>query len=395
MVPALLLSLEIMVSSIRVCSGVALLPPSSLQSAQTDGGSKPGASVPSDAPAQSRGAAEAAPPADSFTNPVAAVGPDPWVISYKGFYYYTHSTGFNLRLWKTRDLTDLRYAEHRVIWTPPPNTAYSEQLWAPELHRLDGKWYLYFAADDGENRNHRIFVLENESDDPEEGEWTLKGMISDPSRRWAIDPTVLELNGKRYLIWSGWPGDKNTVQNLYIAELANPWTIEGKRQLISKPEYPWEKQIGHLPRSVEIPRKGVNEAPEVLVHADQHGSTTFVTYSASGCWTDSYALGLLTLASGKDPMRRRSWTKTAYPLLSSDPAAGAYGTGHNGFLVSPDGTQSWIIYHANPEPGQGCGNHRSSRMQPFSFSPESGTPIFGVPVPLGEFLTKPSGTPAP
>jgi GH43 family beta-xylosidase len=57
---------------------------------------------------------------------------------------------------------------------------YSKQLWAPEIHFLNGKWYVYFAADDGINLHHRIWVLENSIADPFEGQWLLKGKLTDP-----------------------------------------------------------------------------------------------------------------------------------------------------------------------------------------------------------------------
>ena len=104
---------------------------------------------------------------------------------------------------------------------------------------------------------------------------------------------------------------------------------------------------------------------------------------------------MLTLAPGRDPMKRKSWTKAGAPLLATDPASPAYGPGHNGFFLSPDGTQNWIIYHANPQPGEGCGNQRSPRIQPFTYDPATGVPVFGRPVPLDEPIPKPSGIATP
>jgi GH43 family beta-xylosidase len=213
----------------------------------------------------------------------------------------------------------------------------------------------------------------------------LKGQVTPDSYGWAIDPTVLELNGKAYLLWSGWPKEHNKVQQLYIAALTNPWTTEGDRVLLSKPDQPWEKHTEMPDWSVEVPSKGVNEAPEVL----QHNGQTFVVYSASGCWTDFYALGLLQLAPGADPLDPKSWTKLPGPVFQTDPNSPAYGPGHNGFFTSPDGTESWILYHANSAPGQGCGDTRSMRMQRFTWSPD-GLPVFGAPVPLGVPLAEPS-----
>lgn len=57
---------------------------------------------------------------------------------------------------------------------------------------------------------------------------------------------------------------------------------------------------------------------------------------------------------------------------------------------SPDGTENWIIYHANTNSGDGCSPLRNVRMQPFIFG-DSGVPQFGEPVATGQELEKPAG----
>jgi GH43 family beta-xylosidase len=317
----------------------------------------------------------------TFTNPLLDVGPDPWVVWWKGFYYYSNSTGSNLTLRKTADITDLRHAQNTIVWTPEPGHAWSREIWAPELHRWANKWYIYFAADAGSNADHRIYVVENASDDPTEGTWTLKGKVGDSSDKWAIDATTFELNGQHYLVWSGWQGDTDGEQDIFLAHMSNPWTIDSPRTLISKPTYPWEK-FGALPgRHVNV-----NEGPEILIH----GGKVLVVFSASGCWTDHYALGIVEASTTANLLDPKSWTKFDHPFLSSDPAAHAFGTGHNGFFQSPNGKEDWIIYHANPSPGQGCGDYRSPRIQRFTWNPD-GTPNFGKPAPIDQPLPKPAG----
>ncbi len=322
----------------------------------------------------------------TFTNPLLPSGPDPWVTFRNGFYYYMNTTGRNLTIWKTHSIADLGRAEKKVIWTPPATGPYSRDIWAPELHYLDGKWYVYFAADAGTNQTHRMWVLENPSPDPLEGAWTLKGKIADRTDKWAIDGSVFENRHKLYLIWSGWEGDENGVQSIYIARLKNPWTVAGKRVRISTPQYPWEK-VGDLhPRTPQEnpPHVDVNEGPEIL----EHGGKLFLVYSASGCWTDYYSLGMLTASAGSDLLKPSSWKKSPQPVFTESPEAHAFAPGHNSFFKSPDGKQDWIIYHANAEAGLGCGGGRSPRAQPFTWKPD-GTPDFGTPVPLGTPLPLP------
>jgi GH43 family beta-xylosidase len=317
--------------------------------------------------------------AETFTNPLLHRGPDPWVVYWKGFYYYSNSEGRDLVLRKTSDITDLRDAEVKAVWTPEEGHAWSKEVWAPELHRWGKKWFIYFAADAGENATHRIYVVENDNDDPMQGTWTLDGKVSDTTDRWAIDPTLFELRGQHYLVWSGWKGAVDGEQDLFIAHMKNPRTIDSPRTLISQPTYDWETH-GDLPgRHVSV-----NEGPEFLAH----GKKMFIVYSASGCWTDFYSLGALEADAHANPMDAKSWTKIDHPLLSTDAEAHAYSPGHNGFFTSPDGKQEWIIYHANPGPGMGCKGMRSPRIQRFTWG-EDGRPDFGRPVGLGESLEKP------
>ncbi len=321
-------------------------------------------------------------PVNTFTNPLLSSGPDPWVVQKDGYYYYTHTLGNKVALWKTKKIEDLKNVVPVTVWAPAINTAYSDDVWAPELHYLDNKWYMYFAADSsGVNETHRIYVIENTSADPTAGAWTFKGKLADATNKWAIDASVFTYNSTNYLVWSGWQGDADGEQDIFIAKLANPYTIEGDRVLISKPTNNWETKITS---GINVT---VNEGPEALTNA---AGQLFLTFSAGGCWSDDYALGLLTLKEGGDPLNPGDWTKSAAPVFTKNTSGGAYGPGHNGFFKSPDGTEDWIIYHANNSAGQGCGNARNPRIQKFSWNGD-GTPNFGTPVSIGTKLTKPSG----
>jgi GH43 family beta-xylosidase len=319
---------------------------------------------------------------DSFTNPLLPSGADPWSIHKDGFYYYTHTLGNRLVIWKTKNLADLATAPSKTIWIPPPGTMYSKQIWAPEIHFINNKWYVYFAADDGRNENHRIYVLENASPDPMQGDWEFKGKVADPADRWAIDGSVFEYKDQLYMIWSGWEGDINGVQDIYIAKLKNPWTIDGKRSRISSPVYDWE-QHGDLNDARNPPHVNVNEGPQVLKNKDK----LFIVFSASGCWTEFYSLGMMQL-KGENLLDSTSWQKHKQPLFVTSDKNGVFAPGHNSFFKSPDGKEDWILYHANSAPGQGCGGHRSPRAQKFTWN-KDGTPCFGEPVKAGVVLKEP------
>jgi GH43 family beta-xylosidase len=178
----------------------------------------------------------------------------------------------------------------------------------------------------------------------------------------------------------------NGTQSIYIARLKNPWTVESPRTRISTPEYPWEK-VGDIPAALRRdnpPHIDVNEGPEAL----QHDGKVFIVYSASACWTDNYALGMLTADSGADLLDPGAWKKSSRPVFEESREAHVYATGHNSFFKSPDGKKDWILYHANSKSGQGCGWHRAPRAQPFTWD-SNGTPTFGTPVGTNERLPRP------
>ncbi|QGG57456.1 family 43 glycosylhydrolase [Paenibacillus sp. B01] len=315
-------------------------------------------------------------PVSTFFNVIKQDGADPWMYKHTdGYYYYTQTTGGNITLSRSRTLSGIDAGESAVVWTPPAGTMYSSNLWAPELHYLDGKWYVYFAADNGSNENHRMYVLENASANPLTGSWTLKGKISDATDRWAIDGTVLTVGGSRYFLWSGWEGTVNDKQHLYIAQMSNPWTISSARTRIATPTYSWETNT--------TPQ--VNEGPQVIVR----GSTISLVYSASGSWTDGYCLGLITAGTSANLLNASSWTKKSTPIFAS--ANGIYGPGHHSFTKSPDGAEDWIVYHSAR--WQGAGWTRQVRAQKFGWNADN-TPNLGSPAAPNASIAVPSGEPS-
>jgi len=308
-----------------------------------------------------------------FTNPVVERGADPWVIRWNGVYYYCRS-GANdtIEVVRSERLHEIGSGDVACVWRAPEGTLYSRELWAPELHYLRGKWYIYVAADDGDNHNHRMYVLEGTTQDPQDP-FEFRGKICSPDDHWAIDGTVLEMDdGRLYFIWSGWSGDQNISQELYIAPMSDPCTISGERVMISRPTEPWER----------IGNPWVDEGPAVL----KRNGITHIIYSASGSWTDDYCLGRLTCRDG-NVMNPASWEKVG-PVFSKVPTS--YGPGHCSFTKSPDGLQDWIVYHACEVSGSGWAG-RSVRMQPFAWD-DADCPVFGEPVRVGEPIPLPSGT---
>ncbi len=307
-----------------------------------------------------------------FTNPLT-FGADPWVVRGTNCYYYCFSIGNGVAVKRIMHPGEVNSDGASVVYRAPATGAYSAEYWAPELHYLDGHWYIYVAADDGKNENHRMYVLKACTDDPT-AQFEMVGQISDPSNRWAIDGTILVGDDrKKYFIWSGWETDLNIRQCLYIAPMSDPMTICGERILISYPEFEWEKRgcINGLPF--------INEGPVIL----KHGKQVFLIYSASGSWCDDYCLGMLTL-EGSDPMESSAWKKRPEPLFSK--AEYSFGPGHCSFVEAVDGS-TWVFYHATMESNGGW-NRRCVRAQQINWN-KTGEPYLGCPVHPGELIQFP------
>lgn len=318
--------------------------------------------------------------ADRFVNPIVrAIQPagsaDPSVVFHEGHYWYCKSLGDNaIGIARAARLQDIGRAPMVPIWRPPAGTPFSEQVWAPELQRVCGQWVVYFAASDGHNHNHRMYALEHAGADPQQG-WRLRGRLQTPGDCWAIDGLTLEHDGALFHVWSGWRGrDDGFPQVLYIAPMRDAFTLCGARVEIAAPEFDWECRGAPL-----------LEGPALL----QRGGRTFIAYSASASWSDDYAVGLLAF-DGRDALDPRSWTKSSRPVLARH--EGVFGPGHNSFTTSPDGREDWIVYHAIDQSGGGW-SQRSVRAQPFGWSAD-GMPVFDPPVPAGQALRVPSGSPA-
>jgi GH43 family beta-xylosidase len=293
---------------------------------------------------------------------------DPWMIFHEGEYFYCQATAGDraIAVRKTNSIDGLTEAEPVVVWHAPSRGMNSRSLWAPELHHINGKWVIYYAADDGRNENHRMWVLESTTDSPF-GPYRCRGSLD--TETWAIDGTPLVLDdGRLFFVWSGWPGRTNGQQNLYIAPMSDAFTLSGPRVLIAEPTETWER--------VAMP---ICEGPQVL----RENGKIFIVYSASGSWTEDYCLGLLTNTTG-DVLNPAAWTKRSNPVFQK--TENVWGLGHCSFVKSPCRTQDWIIYHAKSSRSQGW-EDRDVHAKPFAWTPE-GFPDFGAPLPRVRTLEK-------
>lgn len=274
----------------------------------------------------------------SYDNPIVEQRADPWIYRTEAGHYYFIGTSPDfdqIALREADTINGLKVAQEKVIWRRPEEGAMGGHIWAPELHRIDGVWYIHVAAGKADEPFHiRMYVLSNASEDPMTGDWSVEGKIETPWDDFALDATTFEHRGTRYLVWAQRNPEKTNNSSLWMAEMDSPSSIKEPVIMLTQPELPWET-VGYK----------VNEGAAVI---KRHGKV-FMTYSASA--TDrNYAVGLLWADADADLMNPASWRKSQSPVFYTNEELNRYGPGHNSFTVAEDGETDLLVYHARSYP---------------------------------------------
>ena len=320
-----------------------------------------------------------------YTNPVFPNGSSPWLFSDGGYFYYTQTMNDHISIWQASTIAGIASAQEHVIYQP--GNIY--HISAPQIHHLDGKWYLYFSSDDGSGSDVRhIYVMENTSNNPLDGSFTMLGWVRTGMVK-AIHPTVFRHKESCYLLWSG----TDTTQpgsiarwGIYIARMKNRLELDTAPVLISQPQYEWECQwIDEDGTSMSSPAL-VNEAPAFLYSRDS--TKLLIYYAASETYTSYYCEGLLVASAEDDPLNPAAWHKQPEPVFSKNEETGVLGPGHISFFSSGD--QLYILYNGKSRfPDMHAVDNRSCRMQPVIWG-NDGIPVLGVPVAEESILPAPS-----
>ena len=306
----------------------------------------------------------------TYHNPIVAQRADPWVHKAEDGTYYFIATApeyDRIEMRQAKTINGLGTAEPKVIWNKHENGVMSHHIWAPELHKIDRKWYVYFAAGQTEDVwKIRMFVLSNDAEDPMTGEWKEEGQMETSRDSFSLDATTFEHNGELYYAWAQSVREEGGT-SILLSQMESPTKLKGEEIEITNPEYDWER-IGYF----------VNEGPAVI----KRNGKIFMTYSASA--TDAnYAIGLLWAEEDADLMNPDSWHKSEKPVFSTNAELRRFGPGHSSFTVAEDGETDVLIYHARVyEKIRGNSLYdfnRHTRAKTFSWD-DKGFPDFGQDV---------------
>ena len=277
----------------------------------------------------------------------------------KQYYYFTASfpmdgendvDGYDrVVLRRSETLDGLKDAKEKVIWKPTADNKSHRFIWAPEMHYIGGKWYMYYAGSGDVNNRWDIncCVLQCTGQDPYNDSWTEIGKFQAASgdnfsfSRFLLVMIYFECNGKHYVIWA----QQGPASNLYMAQInpQEPWKTTTQPVCLTRPEYYWE-----------CATFAVNEGPSVV----QHDGRVIIAYSASGTGPE-YCIGYLYADATADLMNVASWTKQTTPALTSEDLVDEYGPGHNSFTKDENGNDIFV-YHSR---GRDCYENKCGRAR--------------------------------
>ncbi|KAF9893216.1 hypothetical protein FE257_011639 [Aspergillus nanangensis] len=308
-----------------------------------------------------------APEAWAWTNPIRNPGGSDPQIVYSGGYYYLLSTSWtNVQIARSTTINGLKTATKKVVYSTSESSRCCN-VWAPEVHYLGGRWYIYYTAGNSADLNgQRLHVLAGGGTP-----WDTYTYAGQLTSEWGIDGSILRFNDwGNFMMFSCFHGVSS--QSICLQQLGSDYvSLTGSIYVISQPTQSWERQ-----------GNPVNEGPAALYF----NGATYISYSASDCWTQYYCLGLLKWNGVSDPRQAAAWTKSNGCVFDS--ANGNYGTGHNQFFRSPDDSQTWVVYHATTNANGACDDSRYTMVQLLG-THSDGSPNFGEAVDWAHAYSEP------
>lgn len=240
--------------------------------------------------------------------------------------------------------------DNRILGLGLSGTAQvGSQLWAPELHIVDGDLYVMFAANPNNvnawNGVQSYTMRLKPGGNPiVRADWEAPQRVVDADGQplttygtgITLDMTHFSDAGSDYVVWSerNVPSTGSGPAVLKIAQVATSktgaWKLIGERSTIAFPDRGWSDNT-----------TPVVEGPFVI----KRDGRIMITFSGSGVdWT--YSVGLTTAQSGADLLDPASWNTRQYPIWSYEgPNADNWGPGHNAYTYDDDGNLL-NIFHA-------------------------------------------------
>ena len=309
---------------------------------------------------------------DRFEFPVAWNKADPCIGKWKGKYYFISTNDLDhehsVYIREADSIPELVTAQQVKILDAYTYPHLGNLLWAPELHVINDRLYVFHAGTPQaflEEQSH-VMALKEGGNPMKASDWEMPVRVvrKDGSPLYGgegitLDMTEFEAGGKHYVCWSQRqfvPVDQGAWLYIACVDPQEPWKLTTDPVLLSMPEYGWANN-----------HTFVDEGPFALFHEDK----IYLTFSSAAV-DSTYVVGLLSADPNADLLKPENWVKENYPLLSSRSVEGEFGTGHNAYVTDEDGLV-WNTYHARP----GVNGPRSSGIRRVHFNVE-GFPVLDM-----------------
>ncbi|MBR1868117.1 MAG: family 43 glycosylhydrolase [Clostridia bacterium] len=249
---------------------------------------------------------------------------DPFILVEGGKYYMYGST--DPQTWKGKAdgfkayvSDDLENFEEHVVFENTDDFWGEEQFWAPEVHKYEGKYYLFAAFSKGDGvRRCQLLRADNPL-----GPFVPYGGLLFPNETSNLDATFFSENGKRYTVYCReWTDIKDGEMRL--AELDENLRVKGEiKTLFKASDAPWTAEVEEGCFVTDGPFIRKNSRGEYVMLWSSHGK-------------EGYAMGM-AIAKSLDG----EWKHIEKPLVSDN--------GGHGMIFEKDG-RLFVTYHMPNEP---------------------------------------------
>jgi beta-xylosidase len=274
---------------------------------------------------------------------------DPFVLRHEGMYYAYGTApggleGRQIPVLRSTDLVNWEALGHALVPAPGMEAEQGYQFWAPEVASHDGRFYMYYSAGsapEGTDQKLRVAVAEHPA-----GPFLDAGKILVPGQPFSIDAHPFrDLEGQWWLFYSvdflEPSHDHRIGTGIVVDRLLDMTTLAGEPRTVVRPHHDWHVFRKDRAMYGKVVDWHTVEGAAVL-YRDGH----YYCFYSGGAWEkENYGVSYVLAKHAEGPYRRPEGGHQA--LLMRTPQSGELvGPGHNSFTVSPDGSETWIVYHA-------------------------------------------------
>ena len=344
-----------------------------------------------------------------YTNPLDVEFGDPYILDNGDGTYYMYGTGGGAKdgfaTYSSTDLVDWKFVG-QVYHGNTKDSWNLKNFWAPEVYKIDNKYYLFYSADRKENPNNELETFSigvAVSDSPQGPFVDLKnGPLFDPGYP-IIDANVLQDDDGKYYLYYSRVCYKHAVEseiadwakkNGLYDEIEESWvygielspdfkSVIGDPVLLLRPPKTMDDKNAEW-ESRSVTSKEINRRWTEGSFIFKHKETYSIMYSANHYAGPNYAVGYATAEHPLGPFTKAENN----PILEKNVEKGGIvtGTGHNMVIFLESGKKMYTVYHGRTKQ---TGENRVVFMDEMEILPDGKLVVNGpttepMPHPLHE-----------